>query len=77
MLYYRPKIEKHDHFTGWTTIPGELLTEKERNRRFRYLKDSVFEKVRISQKKTYKMFGARFPYHYEEIVVIEGEIVEW
>lgn len=73
MLYYKPKIEKHDYFTGWTTIPGELLTEKERERRFRYLPDKIFEKVYVSKKRTYKMFGARFEctYYGNEIIIKE------
>jgi hypothetical protein len=60
MKYYRPVTEKHDYFTGYTTIPGELLTERERNTKFRYLSDLVFEVVEVSRKKTYFMFGARF-----------------
>lgn len=67
MLYYKPKREAHDYFTGWTTVLDELLTEKERNRRFRYLPDSVFRKVYVSRKRTYKIFGIRFEYHYTEI----------
>ena len=63
MLYYRVKPEfdcKHDYFTGYTTIKNELLTERERNSKFRYLSDDVFEIVEISKKKIYWMFGARF-----------------
>lgn len=61
MKYYRVIIgDKHDYFTGYTTIKNELLTEKERNRKFRYLTDSVFEIVDISRKKTYFSFGCRF-----------------
>lgn len=73
MKYLKPIVERHDYFTGWTTIPGELLTEKERNRRFRYLPDKIFETVYVSQKKTYKSFGCRFEYHYEEesLVIID------
>ena len=73
MKYLKPIVERHDYFTGWTTIPGELLTEKERNRRFRYLPDNVFKTVYVSQRKTYKSFGTRFEYHCitEEIVIID------
>lgn len=61
MKYYRVIIgDKHDYFTGYTTIKNELLTEKERNRKFRYLTNSVFEIVDISRKKTYFSFGCRF-----------------
>ena len=61
MKYYRvTKDNVHDYFTGYTTIKNELLTEKERNTKFRYLKDDCFEIVEISRKKTYWFFGARF-----------------
>ena len=63
MLYYRVKQEfdcKHDYFTGYTTIKNELLTPRERNSKFRYLTDDVFEPVNVSRKKIYWMFGARF-----------------
>lgn len=69
MKYLKPIAEKHDYFTGWTTIPGELLTEKERERRFRYLPDALFETVYVSKKHTYKCFGARFQYHYESELI--------
>ena len=65
MTYYIPLVEKHDYFCGWTTVPGELLTEQERNRRFRYLSDNIFVRVSISRRKTYKINGVRFPYQYE------------
>ena len=60
MLYYRAKKEKHDYCTGYTTIPGELLTERERDTKFRYLSDDVFEVVNVSRKRTYWSFGCRF-----------------
>lgn len=60
MLYYRAKVEKHDYFTGYTTAIGELLTEKERNSKFRYLSDDVFEAVNVSRKRTFWSFGCRF-----------------
>lgn len=52
--------DKHDYFTGYTTIENELLTEKERNTKFRYLTDNCFEIVEVSKKKTFWNFGARF-----------------
>lgn len=73
MTYYKPKYEQFDRFTGWTTTPGELLTEKERFRRFRYLPDSVFRKVKISEKQTYKFQGVRFAYQFTELLCVEGE----
>ena len=61
MMFYKVVVpDVHDYFTGYTTIKDELLTEKERNKKFRYLYDSVFEKVEISRKKTFWSFGARF-----------------
>lgn len=61
MKYYRVVVDnKHDYFTGYTTIKNELLTEKERNSKFRYLYDDIFEIVEISQKNTFWLFGARF-----------------
>lgn len=62
MLFYKATKEAHDYFTGNTTIKNELLTQKERDTKFRYLKDSVFEMVNISKKKTFWNFGARFEY---------------
>lgn len=61
MKFYKVVVgDKHDYFTGYTTIKNELLTEKERNTKFRYLYDDVFTIVDVSKKKTYWMFGARF-----------------
>lgn len=61
MKYYRVAVgDKHDYFTGYTTIKNELLTEKERNRKFRYLSDSIFDEVNVSKKNIYWNFGARF-----------------
>ena len=63
MRYYRVKPDydcKHDYFTGYTTIKNELLTPRERKRKFRYLTDDVFETVNVSRKKIYWVFGARF-----------------
>lgn len=63
MLYYKVvQGDKHDYFTGYTTVKNELLTEKERNTKFRYLFDDVFHPVNVSRKKVYFMFGARFEY---------------
>lgn len=61
MVYYKVIQDgKHDFFTGNTTIKNELLTERERHSKFRYLMDSVFKKVEISKRNTFKCFGARF-----------------
>lgn len=61
MLFYKVvKGDKYDYFNGYTTIKNELLTPRERNAKFRYLNDDVFEPVNISKRNTYWMFGARF-----------------
>ena len=58
MKFYKAICEKHDYFTGYTTCIGELVTERERNCKFRYLNDDVFEIVEVSKKKTYWILGA-------------------
>ena len=60
MKYLQVLEEKHDYFTGWTTVKNELLTEKERNTRFRYLSDEFFRPVNVKRGHIYWMFGARF-----------------
>lgn len=60
MKFYKAEIEAHDYLTGYTTCIGELVTERERNSKFRYLTDDVFTIVEVSKKKTYWMFGCRF-----------------
>ena len=60
MLFYKATKEVHDYFTGYTTIKNELITQRERDTKFRYLKDSVFEVVEVSKKNTFWFFGARF-----------------
>ena len=61
MKFYKVVVaDKYDYFTGYTTIKNELLTERERNTKFRYLQDDVFQEVEVSKKKTFWCFGARF-----------------
>jgi len=60
MKFYKAVAEKHDYFTGYTTIVGELVTQRERDTKFRYLGDGVFTEVNVSKKKTVWIFGARF-----------------
>ena len=60
MKYYKARHEAHDYFTGWTLIENELVTEKEKNTKFRYISDFNFEEVEIPKNKTYKSFGVRF-----------------
>lgn len=61
MKFYQVLEEKYDYFTGNTAIKGELLTEKERHTKVRYISDEYFKPVEVSKKKTYWFFGARFP----------------
>ena len=60
MRFYRVRKEAYDYFTGHTAIENELVTQKEKDTKFRHLSDSVFEEVEVSKKKTYWFFGARF-----------------
>ncbi len=60
MKFYKVKREAYDYFNKFQTVKDELLTEKERNTKARYIKDDVFEVVEVSKKKTYWFFGARF-----------------
>lgn len=60
MKYYKVLEEKHDWFTGNTCVKDELLTEKERNTKFRYIMDDNFKVVDVSKKKTFWNFGCRF-----------------
>lgn len=60
MKFYKAVAEKHDYFTGYTTVIGELVTQKERDTKFRYLTDNVFTVVNVSKKRTFWSFGARF-----------------
>ena len=62
MKYYRAIGEFHDYFNGWTTVENELLTEKERNTKFRYLSDLCFKIVEHPKNRTYKSFGCRFAF---------------
>lgn len=63
MKYYRAKDEYYDYFSDYCTIKNQLLTEKERNTRCRYLQDSCFDIVNISSRNTYMSFGVRFKCH--------------
>lgn len=60
MKFYRAKAEMHDYETGYTTVIGELLTEKELIKKFKSLPLSNFNKVEIKKNRTHWSFGARF-----------------
>lgn len=74
MIYYRAKAEFHDYFTGNTTVPGELITRKQRDSMFRYLSDNCFERVRVKRTHTYWCFGVRFPYSDAGVEVINDAL---
>lgn len=60
MKYYKALTNKYDYFNKYEIIKDELLTEKERNTKVRYIPDEYFEIVEISKKKTFFSFGVRF-----------------
>ncbi|MBO5960922.1 MAG: hypothetical protein J6P99_03710 [Paludibacteraceae bacterium] len=60
MKYYRSNGEYHDYFTGYTTVPGELITKRERNTHFRYLSDNCFTLVEVSKRDTYFSIWSAF-----------------
>ena len=70
MKYYRATGEFHDYFTGYTTVPGELVTERERNTNFHYLSDRVFERVLCSKRDTYFSFGIRKAYTDAKVTIL-------
>ena len=70
MTYYRSKGEYHDYFTGNTAIPGELITKRERNTKYRYLCDNCFELVNVSRKDVYMQFGVRKAFVGATVIVI-------
>lgn len=70
MKYYRPKGRYYDYFTGYTTIPGELVTQRERNTKYRYLSEHVFETVLCSKRDTYFSFGIRKPYTDAKVTLL-------
>ena len=65
MKYYKALTEKHDYFTGWTTVKNELLTEREKNTRFPHLYEYFYKPVEVNKNKTFFSFGCRFQYKEE------------
>lgn len=60
MKFYRARRDAYDYFNKFDVVPYELLTERERNTRARYLKDDVFDVVYVSKFDTWRIFGRRF-----------------
>lgn len=63
MMYYKSNSEMMDKVTGWTVIKNELVTDRERDKRFPNLPDYIFTRVCLSSRDTYKTFGIRFQCH--------------
>ena len=61
MKYYRVVVDGvRDPSTGYETIYNELITEREKEKKFPRLKNTVFEHVNVSRRAVYWLFGARF-----------------
>lgn len=60
MKFYKVVKDGYDYFNKNAVIKNELLTERERNTKVRYLSDDYFEPVEVSKKGTYYSFGVRF-----------------
>lgn len=73
MIYYRANSEYHDYFTGYTTVPGELVTKRERNGNFRHLSDNCFTLVRTSRYNTCRTFGVRKPIDERQVKEIHAD----
>lgn len=60
MKLFRVRAEKRDYFTGHTAKEGELITAKERNTKFRYLEDYLFQPVNVKASAIVHKDGARY-----------------
>lgn len=60
MKFYKVNRQMFDYFTGNTAIEGELVTEKERSSKLRYLPDEIFTPVEVSKRNTVWIFGCRW-----------------
>ena len=59
MKYYVCVHGGYDYFNHFAVIKGELLTEKERNSKARYLSDNYFQAMEINRSHTMINFGVR------------------
>ena len=75
MKYYMSNGEYYDYFTGNTVLPGELITKRERNSKFRYLCDNCFTLVKVNKKDTYFSFGARYAYYDAKVSVLTNGLL--
>ena len=62
MRFYRVRKEAYDYFTGHTAIENELVTQKEKDTKFRHLSDSVFEEVEVSKKNLLNFYQSIHPF---------------
>ena len=59
MKYYVCVHDGYDYFNKFAVIKSELLTEKERNSKARYLPDKYFQVMEINRSHTMINFGVR------------------
>ena len=59
MKYYVCVHDGYDYFNKFAVIKSELLTEKERNSKARYLSDDYFKVMEINRSHTMINFGVR------------------
>lgn len=59
MKYYVAMKDSYDYFNNFAVVKSELLTEKERNTKARYIEDSAFQIMEINRSHTMINFGVR------------------
>lgn len=59
MKYYVTMKDSYDYFNKFGVVKSELLTEKERNTKARYISDSAFQIMEINRNHTMISFGVR------------------
>ena len=59
MKYYVAMKDAYDYFNKFAVVKYELLTEKERNTKARYIADTVFQIMEINRSHTMGRCGVR------------------
>lgn len=59
MKYYVAVMDSYDYFNKFAVVKSELLTEKERNTKARYIADDHFTVMEINRSHTMVNFGVR------------------
>ena len=59
MKYYVATKDTYDYFNHFAVVKSELLTEKERNTKARYISDTAFQIMEINRSHTMINFGVR------------------